>query len=71
MASLYITAAIDVDYFQKINIRHVRMRNSVVDLENIRSYIDLILLTKNKKNVNKMFELFLHRTNDWKLGIWT
>ena len=46
MASLYITAAIDVDYFQKINIRHVRMRNSVVDLENIRSYIDLILLTK-------------------------
>lgn len=64
MASLYITAAIDVDYFQKINIRHVRMRNSVVDLENIRSYIDLILLTKNKKNVNKMFELFLHRTND-------
>lgn len=65
MASLYITAAIDVDYFQKINIRHVRMRNSVVDLENIRSYTDLILLTKKqKKNVNKMFELFLHRTND-------
>lgn len=51
MASLYITAAIDVDYFQKINIRHVRMRNSVVDLENIRSYTDLILLTKKQKKM--------------------
>lgn len=48
MASLYITAAIDVHYFRKINIRYVRMRNSVVNLENIRSYIDLILLTKKK-----------------------
>ena len=51
MASLYITAAIDVHYFQKINIRYVSMRNSVVNLENIRSYIHLILLTKKQKKL--------------------